>query len=473
MGGRVAGSLQLDDSGAHPEFRYDPAYQRDARIPLSVMIPLASRKSAGEHLHNWLLGVLPDDPEVLGALCAEYGLSDDEAPRLLGTPMGADCAGAVQFCRSDQVDALLANAGEFELVDDHEIAEWLDRMEVDPVRRAYRTDDSDSGFSIAGMQPKAALRWTSDGWVVPYGSLPTTHIIKAARNNRWPNETVIEHLTMSVAARCGIAAAHTDVGKCEHRDVVIVERYDRHPDGTSRLHQEDMCQALGYPPNKKYQKSDGPSPEEIANLLRTADPDHADQNLYRLLDILLYQWISASTDGHAKNLGLLHPGDGSVRLAPLYDACSWLPYRKGQFMKKIQLSMKMGTDYSLKTADTSDALRRTGSRLALATALVTQRVVELADAIPEALDAAIEALPHGMSELKEVELLRAELPQRAVRCGEIASATAREASSYGTGRVYIDILSGASRSRQRCSHVGIRSKKRCIRAVHLGKDHRY
>lgn len=473
IGGRIAGSLQLSDSGAQPAFRYEATYQRDARIPLSVMIPLASRGGAGEHLYNWLLGVLPDDPEVLGALCAECGLSDDEALRLLGTPMGADCAGAVQFCRSDQVDALLSDPGRFELVDDYEIAEWLDRMEVDPVRRAYRTDNSDSGFSIAGMQPKVALRWTSDGWAVPNGSLPTTHIIKAARNDRWRNEHIIEHLTMNVAARCGIAAAHTSIGKCSHRDVLIVERYDRHPDGMSRLHQEDLCQALGYPPHKKYQKNGGPSPEDIATLFRIADPDHADDNVCRLLDILLYQWISASTDGHAKNLGLLHPGDGSVRLAPLYGACSWLPYRKGQFTKKIQLSMKMGTDYSLKTADTYDALRRTGGRLGLATESVTQRVLELADMIPEALDAAIESLPHGRSELKEVELLRAELAQRAVRCIEIASTTPREVSSYGTGRVSIDALTGVSGSQQRCSHVGIRSKQRCVRLVHDDNDHRY
>lgn len=474
IGGRVAGRLRLGGDGVRPAFLYDAAYQKDARVALSVMIPLASGGAEGGELHNWLMGLLPDDPEILGALCSEHGFSNDEALRLLGTPMGADCAGAVRFCPSDRVAALQSDPGGFDLIDDSEIADWLDRMEVDPARRAYRTDGADSGFSIAGMQPKVALRWTVEGWAVPRGSLPTTHIIKAARQDRWPNETVVEHLTMSVAAKCGIAAARTAVGKCGYRDVVVVERYDRHSDGTRRLHQEDMCQALGHPPSRKYQRNDGPAPEDIAELLRSADPDRGSENVSRLLDILLYQWISASTDGHAKNLGVLHPGDGSVRLAPLYDACSWLPYRKGKFVKKIQMAMKIGADYSLKTADSPDGLRRTAGRLGLTAEFVARRAAEIAQAIPEALDAAIESLPSGASELEEVGLLRAEMPQRSARCGEIAAATARELSKPSTADSGpADVTLAADASRQRCPHVGARSKKRCVRPVHRGKDHRY
>ena len=83
-------------------------------------------------------------------------------------------------------------------------------MEIDPASRVYRTDSADSGFSIAGMQPKAALRRTADGgWAVPHGSLPTTHLIKASRSLRWPHEALIEHLTMRTAAGCGIPASRT------------------------------------------------------------------------------------------------------------------------------------------------------------------------------------------------------------------------------------------------------------------------
>ena len=48
------------------------------------------------------------------------------------------------------------------------------------------------------------------------------------------------------------------------------------------------------------------------------------------------------TDGHAKNYSLLLAGD-QVRLAPLYDIASALPY--GTHEKKLRLAMKIGDDY--------------------------------------------------------------------------------------------------------------------------------
>jgi serine/threonine-protein kinase HipA len=92
-----------------------------------------------------------------------------------------------------------------------------------------------------------------------------------------------------------------------------------------RLHQEDMCQALGVRPHSKYQNDGGPSPERIADLLR----DHSDkpqQDLDTFTDALLFNWLIGGSDGHAKNYSLLHGAGGHVRLAPLYDLASALPY---------------------------------------------------------------------------------------------------------------------------------------------------
>ncbi len=165
----------------------------------------------------------------------------------------------------------------------------------------------------------------------------------------------MEHVTQTTAAQCGLLAARTSVAVYDGIEVLVVERYDRTAEGASRIHQEDMCQALGQPPNMKYQRDGGPTPADIAAVLRT----HCDNidDLQRFCDYLLFQWISASTDGHAKNFGLmLH--DGAVRLAPLYDAASWLPYHQGQPSRRIQLSMKMGENYRLQSADRPSALSR-------------------------------------------------------------------------------------------------------------------
>ena len=422
IGKRLAGMLDLSDS--QPVFRYDRDYRRLSTVPLSIMFPLAAGGASGEPLRNWLEGILPDHPDTLDALCQQHGIPSPEAIRLLVTPMGADCAGAVQFCPLDKVAALQSDTGTQEAIDDAAIADWLAQIRTDPVRRAYRADSTDTGFSIAGMQPKVALRRTESGWAVPDGSLPTTHLIKASRDELWPHEAVIEHLTMRTAVGCGIPAARTEVANFAGQEVIIVERFDRDTTGTVRLHQEDMCQALGHPPHHKYQRNSGPGPEDIASLLRNADPDRAEENLNRFLDILLFQWITASTDGHAKNVGILHPADGSVRLAPLYDACSWLPYRRGQFEKKIQLSMKIGTDYSLSTADKPEALRRTANRLGIDPLHTARRAAEIAAAIPDALESAIRSLPNTPEAADQIATLRRELPDRAARCHAIATTTA-------------------------------------------------
>ena len=480
IGGQIAGTLDLS-TAPQPAFEYDHDYRRRSDTPLSARFPLTSRRTGGEELRWWLEGLLPDDPDILDALCAEHRLDPQDSLRLLGTPMGADCAGAVQFCPPDATADLLADPGGQTPIPDAGIAEWLAQMQTDPARRAYRSEGADSGFSIAGMQPKVALRRTLDGWAVPRGALPTTHLLKATRAGVYPHEALIEHLTMRIAAFAGVAAARTEIGHCGDLEVVIVERFDRAAEGTVRIHQEDLCQALGRPPRRKYQRHGGPAPEDMARLLRETDPERADANLGRLLDNLLFQWIAASPDGHAKNFSILHPGDGSIRLSPLYDACSWLPYRKGKFEKKIQLAMKIGTDYSLSTADTPDALNRTAERLGLRLAQVVRRATEIAAAVPAALDEALRTLPSGMPVPAEAEALRQEFPDRAARCLETAEQAARRfrtppsgvAPPVGGWEQPGRALATPAPASPRCHHIGVRTGKRCIRPPHKGSDHRY
>jgi serine/threonine-protein kinase HipA len=112
-----------------------------------------------------------------------------------------------------------------------------------------------------------------------------------------------------------------------------------------RVHQEDLCQALGIPPTEKYQNDGGPSPATIASLLRSAMPPRvADEAVWRFADALIWNWLIAGTDGHAKNYSLLLAGD-QVRFAPLYDIASALPY--GMHEKKLRLAMKIGGDYRI------------------------------------------------------------------------------------------------------------------------------
>ena len=479
IGGRSAGTLDLSSSS--PVFDYDPAYGGYDGPPLSVRFPIASGGGEGDELRAWLEGLLPDDDGILRALRSEHDLDRSDTLQLLGTPMGADCAGAVQFCPPDQASALAADKGGADPISEAEIADWLRAQQVDPARRGRRSPDADSGFSLAGMQPKVAVRRTENGgWAVPCGATPTTHIIKAARPGPYPHEAVVEHLTQAAASRVGIPAARSSVAAYDGVEVIVVERFDRPAGGAHRIHQEDMCQALGQPPSMKYQRDGGPGPDEIAGVLREhCDPGNTG-DVERFCDCLLYQWISASTDGHAKNYGLLLPGSGIVRLAPLYDTASWLPYSAGRPTRNIRLAMKIGKDYRLSSADRESALRRTADRLGLGRAAVAERAAELAAAVPGALAGAVAALPAAMRGSPQVASLETAMSARSRRCqatAERAAAEFRSAAAGGGGSApdggAAGIRPGAPGTAPRCGHIGVQTRRPCTRPPHRGDDHRY
>jgi serine/threonine-protein kinase HipA len=138
---------------------------------------------------------------------------------------------------------------------------------------------------------------------------------------------------------------HRTVARFGEESAIVVDRYDRHPaDGRLiRIHQEDMCQALGINPARKYQNEGGPGPRDIAHLFRDVMPPLvADEAVWRFFDALAWNWLVAGTDAHAKSYSLLLAGS-EVRLAPLYDVASALPY--GAHERKLRFAMKIGGDY--------------------------------------------------------------------------------------------------------------------------------
>src|SRR6202022_3218380 len=143
----------------------------------------------------------------------------------------------------------------------------------------------------------------------------------------------------------GGSPAQSRVMRFEKEIAIVIERYDRQQKGNEivRIHQEDICQALGIMPTKKYQNEGGPSVADIVELLRTSSTDReADVNTF--VDAVGFNWLIAGTDAHAKNYSLLLGGGPHVRLAPLYDVASILPYDEFD-MQKLKIAMKAGGEY--------------------------------------------------------------------------------------------------------------------------------
>jgi len=82
--------------------------------------------------------------------------------------------------------------------------------------------------------------------------------------------------------------------------VFVTERFDRIVDGSSpvkRLHQEDMCQALGLRPRDKYQI--GRPSQNMARLLRRWATDPA-RSVRELFSQLVFRAVVGDEDGHGK-----------------------------------------------------------------------------------------------------------------------------------------------------------------------------
>lgn len=421
----VAGTLTRL-AGGRLRFDYDEEYREKATpTPLSVSMPTQVRSHPDHVVTPWLWGLLPDNEAVLSRWAREFHASASSPFSMLATPIGHDCAGAVRFAAPDQVDEVIARPGEVSWLTDDDVADRLRELREDAT--AWLGRGFTGQFSLAGAQAKTALLYEGGRWGVPSGSAATSHILKPAVAGL-DDHDLNEHLCLGAARRVGLVVARTRVAQFGEESAIVVDRYDRRPLGERllRIHQEDVCQALGVPPSRKYQNEGGPSPKDVAQLLRAAMPPRvADEALGRFLDALAWNWLIAGTDAHAKNYSLLLAA-GQVRLAPLYDVASALPYAIHE--KKLRLAMKIGGDYRVFPYHNTWA--RAAQDLGLDPDRVLERVTDLAARAPDAVADAASA--------SEVRSLERSLPGRLVQLVtervERCIAVLRAPSAAGTSR---------------------------------------
>ncbi len=398
--GLVAGTVTRA-RGGRLRFDYRDEYvERSARTPLSLSMPIQVRSHPDQAVQPWLWGLLPDNDAVLRRWAREFHVSASSPFSLLATPIGEDCAGAVRFASPEQLDRVMTRAGNIAWLGDDNVAERLRELREDST--AWLGRSFTGQFSLAGAQAKTALLLQDGRWGVPSGSTPTTHILKPAVRGL-DDHDLNEHLCLDAARRAGLIAARSSIAQFGDETAVVVTRYDRRtaPGGEIlRIHQEDLCQTLGVPPSDKYQNEGGPGPAEIARLLRqTMAPAVADEAVWRFAEALIWNWLIAGTDAHAKNYSLLLAGD-QVRLAPLYDIASALPY--GVHERKLRFAMKIGGDY--RVAPQGNTWPAAARDLGVDATAMIDRARELAGVAPEAFAAAVGA--------PDVVALGRELPRR-------------------------------------------------------------
>lgn len=350
-GASPVGSLCYDRKRDEISLVYEESWQFGANsFPISLSLPLERKVHSDGSIRPFLQGLLPDNPAVLVAWGKRFQISPRN-PFDIVKQVGEDCAGAMQFIRSERLSLILS--GELDSLSPLTEGDLANRMaDIQSLARAIPTL-IEGRFSLAGAQTKDALYLKDGRWFVPTGRIPSTHILKP-RLEDFEEHALNEHFCLKLASGIGLLCAQSRIIRIADNDVLCVERYDRgvfEQNGPLvRWHQEDTCQALGRYPNQKYQAEGGPSAAEIVKLLERSSDDHQ-ADIARFVAALAFNWIIGGTDAHSKNYSLLHSQGSFLRFAPLYDLASFLPYQRDPNSTKVKLAMKIGGTYRLHQID--------------------------------------------------------------------------------------------------------------------------
>jgi serine/threonine-protein kinase HipA len=291
-------------------------------VPLSLSMPTAKRRWPHAAIHPWVSALLPDDERTLARWRQQFQVLDHD-PMALLPHIGEDVAGAAQFVREDRLEAVLDRPGDII---------HLSKDQVGRLLEAARTagpfpEPARGRFSLAGAQAKIALRRQDDGWALPDGAEPSTHVLKLPVPGL-ADQLLAEAMTTRAASRLGLATVTVELADIAGQPVIVVERYDRRlVDGAwRRVHQEDLVQAAGGDPRRKYEDQGGPGVAACAALLRRHAGDAAVEGFAQAV---MFNHLVQGTDAHARNYSVLLPADAPPALAPLYDLNAGLPHGPG------------------------------------------------------------------------------------------------------------------------------------------------
>jgi serine/threonine-protein kinase HipA len=315
---KIVGRLTLDDDRF--AFVYERAWlESTASFPISLTLPLRTDARVGGPAHAFFANLLPEGA-ARQAVCRRLGISEDNDFGLLAA-IGGECAGALSLLAPDQSPDPKTWA--YEEISRSRLRK-LTSAEVVPLLLGGPA----MRLSLAGAQDKLPVAVLDGKIHLPLNGAPSTHILKLP-NERFRHLPVNEAYVLGLAQRVGMDVVHATMIMETGAPSLLVARYDREPSvdprTIRRLHQEDICQALGVPPAKKYEIEGGPTLARATTLIR--------ESVYRpLVDVgRVIAWqafnvVAGNSDGHAKNLAITYSRMGEARLAPFYDLVSTREY---------------------------------------------------------------------------------------------------------------------------------------------------
>ena len=397
LNSRLVGQLRRETSGAII-FQYDRSWlEWQPVLPVSLSLPLREQPYVGAPVLAVFENLLPDNDRLRRQIAARTRAEGTDAYSLLGA-IGHDCVGALQFLPPD-IQPTPAGVIDAVPVSGREIRVILDNLATAPLGI---TEDESFRISIAGAQEKTALLRWNGRWCKPRDTTATTHIFKPSIG-KLPNGVDLtssvenEYLCLKILNALGLPAAKAEMQTFGDRRVLIVERFDRlwtEDQRLLRLPQEDSCQALSVPPNRKYESDGGPGITDILKLLRGSDEPLSDQHSFLKANIVF--WLMGATDGHAKNFSIFLSPGGRFHMTPLYDVISAQPSvdSKQILWKQFRLAMAFGTKLHYQIRQIAPRhFFQTGDQAGIGRQVIESVIQELLDGAVPAVESVLASLP--------------------------------------------------------------------------------
>lgn len=292
----------------------DPAWLAQGQSPRLGLGFLADPgpRVAGTGLPAWFENLLPEVGSALRARLARiHGIRPTDSFGLLGA-LGPDLPGAVTVVPQG---ALASAPGR-------------DPGDGQPIPSHGAAEAPRLRFSLAGMQLKLSMTAAGERLAVPARDQLGAWIVKLPGRG-YAALPQVEHATMRWAAAAGHPVPQTRVvpvsaldglpaGWVESGgDAFAIERFDRRADGT-RVHHEDLCQALELLPDHKY----GDDPHQaigydgLVRLVVDACGEGEGRQLARRVGFVI---ASGNNDAHLKNWSLCWGAARRPTLSPVYD----------------------------------------------------------------------------------------------------------------------------------------------------------
>jgi serine/threonine-protein kinase HipA len=269
-------------------------------------------RQRGTGLLPWFENLLPEPgSELRRRLCAAHGLRDGQSFALLGA-LGRDLTGAVEVA-TGAAPAGDASEGHIDAAEDAAPAslKLIQRLS-----------------SLAGMQLKFSMSMVKERLTLPARRAGGQWIVKLP-GTEYTELPAIEQATMTWAQRAGFDVPRHFVVDVEHligipagwieegaTHAFAVKRFDREDDG-SKLHQEDLCQALDLPPMNKY--GDMAPHVSLDGALRFVTDICGEPSGREMARRIGFAIASGNGDAHLKNWSLLWGNKTRPTLTPCYD----------------------------------------------------------------------------------------------------------------------------------------------------------